>query len=92
MNQNLAVPSYHSGPLDEVLQFGVAELQADNIEEFVPLFLRCLIVADKLGHAHLRAFLSAHVHHINGTAATCKHKHSSLTVNLNTTMSHERSY
>lgn len=63
---------YHCGPLDEILQLGVAELQADDIEEFVPLFLWCLVITDKLSHAHFSPFLSAYIHNVHRPTTACK--------------------
>ncbi len=40
--------SYHSGSLDQILQFGVTELQADDVEQLVTFILGRLIVADEL--------------------------------------------
>ena len=56
---------HHGGTLDQVLQLGVAELKADDVIQLVPLGLGRLIVPHKLRHAHLRAFLGVHVHHIH---------------------------
>ena len=55
---------------DQVLQLGVAELQADDVIELVSLRWRSLIVTSPLGHGHLCPLLSAHIHHIYHASAT----------------------
>lgn len=62
--------TYHGGTLDQVLQLGVAELKADDVVQLVPLGLGRLVVPYELGHAHLRAFLGVHVHHVHQPSAT----------------------
>ena len=62
--------TYCGWSLDQVLQLGVAELQADDIIELLSLTRRGLIVTCPLGHGHLCPLLSAHVHHVNHTSAT----------------------
>lgn len=55
---------------DKVLQLGVAELQADDIIEFLSLRWRRLVVTCPLGHGHLCPLLGADVHHVDHTSAT----------------------
>lgn len=59
------VSTHHIGTLDNVCQFGVAELQADHVVELITLSLGGFIISHKLGHAHLNALLRVHVHHIH---------------------------
>jgi hypothetical protein len=61
--------AYHSGTLDQMLQLRMAELEADDVVQFIPLCLWCLVVAHKLGHAHLGTLLGVDVHDIHQTAA-----------------------
>lgn len=54
---------------DQVLQLGVAELQADDVVQLPPLRRRRLVVTRPLGHGHLRPLLRADVHHVDHTSA-----------------------
>lgn len=67
---NRPAGTYCGRPLDPVLQFGVAELQADNIIELLSLTRGGLIVTCPLGHGHLGPLLSAHIHHIYHASTT----------------------
>lgn len=64
--------SHRSRPFDQVLQPGVAELQANDVVEFLSFWWRRLIVASPLSHWHLDAFLGVHVHDIHNASTTCK--------------------
>lgn len=65
-----SVCTYCGWPPDQVLQLGVAELQADDVIQLLSLRRRGLVVTCPLGHGHLRPLLSAHVHYVDHTSAT----------------------
>ena len=67
----LAVDTDRRGPLDQVLQLGVAELQADDVVELLPLRGGRVVVAPPLGHGHLDALLRVDVHHVHYSPAAC---------------------
>jgi len=67
--RHVRVCVYRGGPLDEVLQLGVAELQGDDVVQLVPLGGGRLVVAYPLGHGHLRPLLRADVHHVHHASA-----------------------
>lgn len=58
------------GSLDQILQLGVAELQTDDVVEFISLRHRSLVVTRPLGHGHLCPLLGAHIHHIYHASGT----------------------
>lgn len=70
-HQHHRVP-YHIGPLDDVLQLRVTELQADDVVELFTLGLWRFVVSHKLGHAHFNAPLRVHIHHVHYPSASCK--------------------
>lgn len=57
--------SYRGGSFHQVLQLGVTELQADDVIELISLRGRGLVVPPPLGHGHLDALLSGHIHNVN---------------------------
>lgn len=67
---SLSWRTYRCRSLYQILQLGAAELEADNIIEFVSLRRRRLIVTCPLGHGHLRTLLGVHIHHVYHASAT----------------------
>lgn len=64
--------SHRSWSFDQILQPGVAELQANDVVEFLSFWRWCLIVASPLCHRHLDAFLGVHVHDVHNASTACK--------------------
>ena len=54
--------TYHRGSVDQLVQLGVAELEADNVEKAV--LLGVVKVLLPLLHRHLHVLLRPHVHHV----------------------------